>query len=127
MPSSRMRSVPARGLKLPAVLREVPGGGGLAFRQVTQPGAVDQEDVLPSVVVKVDKGNAASSRLEEVSILVLVSVNGLVFNAGLLRYIDELDSHFAVRGLQRGASNSSKDNAYKAHDHACARLSQAFH
>jgi hypothetical protein len=102
-------------------------GWGLTLRQVIQPSAIDEEDVLPAVIVKVDERNSASRRLEKVSILVLVSVNGLVFDSGLLRYIDELDSHFAVRRLQRRASNRNKSDAHHRHDHTCSILSRASH
>ena len=55
----------------------------LTGRHAVQTRSVYQEDVLPSVVVVINKGRSAASGLEEVSILVLVSINGPGGYAGL--------------------------------------------
>src|SRR5262245_20429247 len=102
-------------------------GRRLSLGQVIQTSAVNQEDVLPSVIVKVNKCSAAAGGLEKVAILVFVSVNGLVSYAGLFGYVDELNSDVDCSSGQSRNSCGNKNNAENQSDHTRFGLSQASH
>ena len=77
--------------------------GFLAFGKAFEPGAVDEEDVEPVVVIVVEEGDAAAGGFEEVSVLVLATVDGLCVEARLTCYVDEADAERSA-GNGRGRS-----------------------
>src|SRR5579863_5123397 len=69
----------------------VAGGEALKAR------SVHQKYIEPAIVVVVVEGNAASSSLEQIFILVLAAVDGLGIQAGLACNVEEGDSQVAAR------------------------------
>ena len=92
-----------------AVVFEEMAGGRLALGEAFEAGAVHEEDVDPVVVVVVVEGDAAAGGFEQVSVLVLASVDGAGVEAGLFRDVDEADAERCSgdgrrQGFGRGAS-----------------------
>jgi len=65
--------------------------GLVAGREPFEPSSIHQEDVEPPVVVVVVKGDAATSRLEQVFVLVFAAENSFRDEAGFARDVDERD------------------------------------
>ena len=75
-----------------AIVFEEVRDGLLTFGEAFDAGAVDEEDVEPVVMVVVKEGHAAACGFEEVSVLVLATVDRLGVEAGLASHVNEADA-----------------------------------
>src|SRR6185436_10387718 len=74
-----------------------PVRGRQPLRHYTKPSPVHQKNVLPPVVVIIEKGSATTGSLEEIAILVLIPVDRPRIDSGLLGTIDELNTHTCLQ------------------------------
>ena len=87
---------------IPIVVIKV-AGRFLPLRKTCQSAPVYQEHVRPAVIVIIEKGDAAPSRLDDVFLPLLIAVHGLGRESGTRRDVDEI--HF--RRSREGTLGSS--------------------
>jgi hypothetical protein len=80
------------GERAVAVVLEEMTAGLLACGKPFEPPSIDQEDILPAVVVVVVEREPAAGSFEEIFIGELAAVDGLDVKAGLGGDIDEADA-----------------------------------